>query len=323
MVQAVEFDVGQAEAARENTGDEDASRAVVHPVTLLNLRPSAGTTHTGLVSRVIARTRIQRYRDGTFSPRGDMVAGEEPLEIRLAGESMSITMRTAGHDIELAHGLLHAEGIISAAQDVVAMRYCDGVDEQGRNTYNVLDVQLAGPVPASARSASRAFVTSSACGVCGSASIDQLKLLTRHDLPDTLHFAPAVISAAPAQLRSQQKAFATTGGIHGAALLSPDGSLRLVREDIGRHNAVDKVIGAALLAGELPLGSEALLTSSRASVELVQKAVMAGIGMLIAVSAPSSLAVELAQDAGLTLIGFTRDSGFNLYSGSNRVIGAT
>ncbi|SDP48629.1 FdhD protein [Nakamurella panacisegetis] len=269
-----------------------------------------------------ARARIQRYRDGTFSPRADLVAGEEPLEIRLGGESMSVTMRTAGHDIELAHGLLHAEGIIATAADVVAMRYCDGVDEQGRNTYNVLDVQLAGPVPVAARSGARAFVTSSACGVCGSASIDQLKLRTRHALPATLHFDPDVLCAAPDQLRSHQKAFAGTGGIHGAALLSPDGSLRLVREDIGRHNAVDKVIGAALLAGDVPLGGEALLTSSRASFELVQKAVMAGIGMLIAVSAPSSLAVELAAETGLTLIGFTRDHGFNLYSGADRVIGA-
>ena len=251
-----------------------------------------------------------------------MVAGEEPLEIRLGGESMSITMRTAGHDIELAHGLLHAEGIISCAEDVVAMRYCDGVDEQGRNTYNVLDVQLAGPVPPGARSASRTFVTSSACGVCGSASIDALKLRTRHALPTSLAFDPSVIAAAPAQLRIQQKTFATTGGIHGAALLAPDGSIRLVREDVGRHNAVDKVIGAALLAGQVPLGQEALLTSSRASFELVQKAVMAGIGMLIAVSAPSSLAVELATETGLTLVGFTRDSGFNLYSGSHRVVGA-
>lgn len=251
-----------------------------------------------------------------------MVAGEEPLEIRLGGESMSITMRTAGHDIELAHGLLHSEGIISSAEDVVAMRYCDGVDEQGRNTYNVLDVQLTGPTPEKARSASRLFVTSSACGVCGSGSIDALKLRTRHTPSDSLRLDPAVISAAPAQLRTQQRAFASTGGMHGAALLAPDGALRLVREDVGRHNAVDKVIGAALMAGEVPLSGEALLTSSRASFELVQKAVMAGVGMLVAVSAPSSLAVELATETGLTLIGFARDRGFNLYAGSHRVVGA-
>ena len=265
---------------------------------------------------------MQRYRDGAFAGRADLVAGEEPLEIRLGGESLTVTMRTAGHDIELVHGFLHAEGIITGPQDVTVMRYCDGVDEQGRNTYNVLDVQLAGAVPEAARSASRAFVTSSACGVCGTASIEALKLRSRHPLPTGLRLDPEVIMAAPNRLREQQKAFAATGGIHGAALLTPDGMLHHVREDIGRHNAVDKVSGAALLAGELPVARAALLTSSRASFELVQKAVMAGIGMLIAVSAPSSLAVELAVETGLTLVGFTRDHGFNLYSGGHRISGA-
>lgn len=274
------------------------------------------------MSRVTARTRVQRYRDGAFSSRPDLVAGEEPLEIRLNGESLTVTMRTAGHDIELVHGLLHAEGIIAAAQDVVMMRYCDGVDDQGRNTYNVLDVQLAGPVPATAQAASRSFVTSSSCGVCGKASIDALRLRSRHALPAELRFDPSVIMAAPDRLRGRQDTFSVTGGIHGAALLAPDGTLTDVREDIGRHNAVDKVIGAALLAGRLPIGGQALLTSSRASFELVQKAVMAGIGMLIAVSAPSSLAVELAAETDLTLVGFTRQQGFNLYTGPSRVSGA-
>jgi FdhD protein len=217
------------------------------------------------------------------------------------------------------HGFLHAEAIISDAADVIAMRYCDGVDDQGRNTYNVLDVQLAGAVPPPATAASRAFLTSSSCGVCGRASIEALQLRTRHALPTELRFGPAVITAAPDLLRAGQKTFGTTGGIHGAALLSPAGTLRYIREDIGRHNAVDKVIGAALLAGELPLSGEALLTSSRASFELVQKAVMAGLGMLVAVSAPSSLAVELAAETGLTLIGFTRNNGFNVYAGAQRV----
>ncbi len=271
-----------------------------------------------------ARTRIQRYRDGAFSSRADLVAGEEPLEIRLGGESLTVTMRTAGHDIELVHGFLHAEGIIAAAADVTAMRYCDGVDDEGRNTYNVLDVQLAGPAPIIAKSAQRSFVTNSSCGVCGKASIEALALRSRYELPDDgLQFDAAVIAAAPGRLRDGQKTFSVTGGIHGAALLSPDGVLRHIREDVGRHNAVDKVIGAALLAGELPLSGAALVTSSRASFELVQKAVMAGIGILIAVSAPSSLAVELAASTGLTLIGFTRGDGFNLYSGAGRVPGAT
>ena len=265
---------------------------------------------------------MQRYRNGAFSTRADLVAGEEPLEVRLAGDSLNVTMRTAGNDIELVHGFLHAEGIINSAADVKLMRYCDGVDDEGRNTYNVLDVQLAGPVPMAAKAAQRSFVTSSSCGVCGKAAIEALQLRARHPLPDQLRFAPAVITAAPALLRAGQNAFSLTGGIHGAALLSTDGSLRYIREDVGRHNAVDKVIGTALLAGELPLADSALLTSSRASFELVQKALMAGIGVLIAVSAPSSLAVELAAASGLTLVGFTRDDGFNLYSGAERVTGS-
>ena len=274
------------------------------------------------MSRVTARTKVQRYRDGAFGTRADLVAGEEPLEIRLGGESLTVTMRTAGNDIELVHGFLHAEGIIATSDDVTAMRYCDGVDDKGRNTYNVLDVQLADRSAVAELPAARSFVTNSSCGVCGKASIEALQLRTRFALADGPAFDPAVITAAPAELRAQQRAFSLTGGIHGAALLSPGGELRWVREDVGRHNAVDKVIGAAILAGELPLSNEALLTSSRASFELVQKALMAGIGMLIAVSAPSSLAVELAAETGLTLIGFTRDFGFNLYSGAGRVVGA-
>lgn len=269
-----------------------------------------------------ARIRVQRYRDQSFNGRADLVAGEEPLEVRLGGESLTVTMRTAGHDIELIHGFLHAEGIIYSAEDVSVMRYCDGVDDEGRNTYNVVDVQLAGPIPVAAQASSRSFVTNSSCGVCGKASIEALQLRSRHLLPEDLQFDPAVITAAPGLLRAGQKTFSVTGGIHGAALLSPDGTLRHIREDVGRHNAVDKVIGAALLAGELPLSGDALLTSSRASFELVQKAVMAGLGMLVAVSAPSSLAVELAAETGLTLIGFTRDNGFNLYTNPKRVMGA-
>lgn len=248
-----------------------------------------------------------------------MVAGEEPLEIRLDGESLNVTMRTPGNDVELVHGFLHAEGIITSALDVTTMRYCDGVDDEGRNTYNVLDVRLAGAAPAVAKAAQRSFVTSSSCGVCGKAAIEALQLRSRFQLPGDLRFPPEVITAAPALLRAGQKTFNLTGGIHGAALLATDGSLRYLREDVGRHNAVDKVIGTALLAGELPVSGAALLTSSRASFELVQKTVMAGIGILIAVSAPSSLAVELAASTGLTLVGFARDNGFNLYSGAERI----
>ena len=256
-----------------------------------------------------------------FISRPDTVAGEEPLEIRIAGTSISTTMRTPGHDIELVHGLLHGEGIIAGREDVIAARYCAGVDSAGQNTYNVLDVSLTDPVAAQTMIAPRAFVTSSACGVCGTSSIEALQRTTRYELPDFPIFDPATISTLPDQLRAQQQVFRSTGGIHAAALVRPDGTVERVREDVGRHNAMDKVIGSALLGDELPIADRALLTSSRASFELVQKAVMAGVGMLIAVSAPSSLAVQLAAATGLTLVGFTSAKGFNIYSGAQRIAG--
>jgi len=326
----------------------------------------------GPVSRVTVRTPVRRFHNGVFTSRPDVVAGEEPLEIRIGGRSLTVTMRTPGHDIELVHGFLHAEGVIAAVDDVSEIRYCDGVDEQGRNTYNVLDVTLSStalsptalsptaPSPTAlsptapsstalsptalsptARPAAalpltdlsapgtrpagipaRSFLTTSACGVCGTASIEGLQRRMRYRLTDLPAFAPATIIALPDRLRSRQQAFKTTGGVHAAALVNPDGQLDHVREDVGRHNAVDKVIGTALMAGELPISGRALLTSSRASFELVQKAAMAGIGMLVAVSAPSSLAVQLAEETGLTLIGFTSTAGFNIYSGARRVRGS-
>lgn len=271
------------------------------------------------------RTPVRRFNGVSFVSAPDVVAGEEPLEIRIDGRSFSTTMRTPGHDIELVHGLLHAEGVIAGRGDVVTMRYCDGVDEQGRNTYNVLDVRLTDPVAArdAISATERNLLTSSACGVCGTASIEALHRRSRYTSADGAPlFDPAVVAALPGLLRPYQAGFRATGGLHAAALARPDGSLHRVREDVGRHNAVDKVIGSALLDDALPLSEVALLTSSRASFELVQKAVLAGIGMLVAVSAPSSLAVELARSAGLTLIAFTKDSGFNLYSGHDRVRGA-
>ena len=289
------------------------------------------------VSRVTVRTPVRRFHNGVFTSRPDMVAGEEPLEIRIGGRSLTVTMRTPGHDIELVHGFLHAEGLIAAADDISEIRYCDGVDEQGRNTYNVLDVTLSptatsptatsptSPTATTASSAvipARSFTTTSACGVCGTASIEGLQRRMRYRLTDLPAFAPTTIIALPDRLRARQQAFRTTGGVHAAALVNPDGQLDHLREDVGRHNAVDKVIGTAVMAHELPISGRALLTSSRASFELVQKAAMAGIGMLVAVSAPSSLAVQLAEETGLTLIGFTSAAGFNIYSGARRVRGS-
>jgi len=280
------------------------------------------------VSRVTVRTPVRRFHNGVFTSRPDVVAGEEPMEIRIGGRSLTVTMRTPGHDIELIHGFLHAEGLIASAEDISEIRYCDGVDEQGRNTYNVLDVTLSSTAPTSLAPTSlapipaRSFMTTSACGVCGTASIEGLQRRMRYRLTDLPAFAPATIIALPDRLRARQQAFKTTGGVHAAALVNPDGQLDHLREDVGRHNAVDKVIGSALMAHELPISGRALLTSSRASFELVQKAAMAGIGMLVAVSAPSSLAVQLAEETGLTLIGFTSAAGFNIYSGARRVRGS-
>ena len=279
------------------------------------------------MSRVTVARAVRRYADGVFVSSPDTLAGEEPLELRVGGQRLTLTMRTPGHDVELAHGYLFAEGVIAAASDVRTIRYCDGVDEQGRNTYNVLDVTLAADrtpaLDAVLSRATRTGVTTSACGVCGSASIDAMRTRSRYPLvPAHPVLDPALVATLPARLREGQRVFRRTGGLHAAALVGPGGELGPVREDVGRHNAVDKVIGAALLAGELPGTDRILLTSSRASFELVQKAAMAGIPVLVAVSAPSSLAVELAADAGMTLIGFARDGAFNLYTGAERIAGA-
>ena len=227
---------------------------------------------------------------------------------------ISTTMRTPGHDIELVHGLLHAEGIITGPDDVIAARYCAGVDSAGQNTYNVLDVALTDPTAAAELIAPRAFVTSSACGVCGTSSIEALQQVTRYPLPDRAAVRSAAHQRPARRVARQQQAFRRPAACMPRRW-SPPTADRRVREDVGRHNAMDKVIGSALLADELPITGQALLTSSRASFELVQKAVMAGVGMLVAVSAPSSLAVQLAVETGLTLVGFTSSRGFNIYAG--------
>jgi FdhD protein len=270
------------------------------------------------VSRVTVRTPIRRFQNGTFTSRPDTVAGEEPLEIRIGGVPISTTMRTPGHDIELVHGLLHAEGIISGPQDVIAARYCSGVDSAGQNTYNVLDVALTDPAAAGDLVKPRAFVTSSACGVCGTSSIEALQRVTRYQLPNEPRFDPAMISALPDELRTQQQAFKTTGGLHAAGLFDESGAPYVVREDIGRHNAVDKVVGARLLDGRSP-AVPLLCVSGRIGFEIVQKATVADIGVLAAVGAPSSLAVQLAQRSGLCTAGFVRGGRFVVYSGVGRV----
>jgi len=258
--------------------------------------------------------------DGVASARPDSLAAEEPLEIRVAGRPLTVTMRTPGNDFDLARGFLVSEGVVAADSEIAAIRYCAGATADGGNTYNVLDVLLADGVPLPDVSVERNFYTTSSCGLCGKASLEAVRTISRWRVDrDPVRLNAATISSLPEKLRAAQRVFDRTGGLHAAALFDATGELCCVREDVGRHNAVDKVVGWALDQGRLPLGGTTLMVSGRASFELVQKAVMAGIPVLAAVSAPSSLAVDLAREMGLTLIGFLRGSTMNVYSGAERI----
>ncbi|MGQ0481443.1 MAG: formate dehydrogenase accessory sulfurtransferase FdhD [Pseudonocardia sp.] len=278
-----------------------------------------------MTGRLTARRPVVRVSvvDGTAGrdSRPDLLAVEEPLELRVDGRALAVTMRTPGHDVELAHGFLLSEGVIGAREDVRHARYCGSRDDSGMHTYNVLDVELAPGVPAPTLGVQRNFYTTSSCGVCGKASLDAVRLRTRFPPGDDPVRLPAtVLAGLPDTLRAQQRIFDSTGGLHGAGLFTTDGEPLVVREDVGRHNAVDKVLGWALLAERVPARGLVLAVSGRASFELVQKAVMAGIPALVAVSAPSSLAAELAAESGLTLAGFVRDGAMNVYCGAARVV---
>jgi FdhD protein len=252
--------------------------------------------------------------------RPETLVVEEPLEIRVNGSAVTVTMRTPGSDIELAQGFLLTEGVIARREDVVAIRYCGGVGEDGANTYNVLDVTLAPGVEPPGLDVTRNFYTTSSCGVCGKASLDAVRLISRFAPgADPASVAAATLKAMPNQLRSAQKVFDRTGGLHAAALFTVDGAMLVVREDVGRHNAVDKVIGWATEQQRVPLAASVLLVSGRASFELTQKAVMAGIPVLAAVSAPSSLAVSLAEESGITLVAFLRADSMNIYTRADRI----
>jgi FdhD protein len=273
------------------------------------------------MGRVTRNHPVLRLGPQGAQRRSDLVAVEEPLEIRINGEPLQVTMRTPGDDIDLVHGLLYSEGVIRGASDVTLARYCAGAGPDGVNSYNVLDVSLAEGVPPPAVAAHRSVVTTSACGLCGATSIEQVLRQSRYPLPEDLRIPEALIRSGPVLLREQQRAFAKTGGVHAAGLLGIDGRMRQVREDVGRHNAVDKVVGWAIRQDRLPLADTILVVSGRASYELTQKAVLAGIPVLAAVSAPSSLAVDLAGDAGLTLVGFVRGESMNVYTHPKRILG--
>ncbi|UQX05224.1 formate dehydrogenase accessory sulfurtransferase FdhD [Streptomyces sp. RerS4] len=274
------------------------------------------------MGRVTERRRVVRVRGGATGVRPDTLVAEEPLEIRLNGRPLAITMRTPGDDFALATGFLVSEGVIARTSDVQAVTYCEGATEEGSNTYNVVNVQLAAGVPLPDITLERNVYTTSSCGLCGKASLDAVRTATRFPglAADPVRISADILSTLPDRLRAAQKVFDRTGGLHAAGLFSAEGELLDVREDVGRHNAVDKIVGRAAQAGRLPLAGSVLLVSGRASFELAQKAVMAGIPVLAAVSAPSSLAVDLALESGLTLVGFLRGPDMNIYAGEERIL---
>ncbi|WP_405621663.1 formate dehydrogenase accessory sulfurtransferase FdhD [Streptomyces sp. NBC_00076] len=285
------------------------------------------------MGRVTERRKVIRIRDGVVSSRPDTLVAEEPLEIRLNGKPLAITMRTPGDDFALAAGFLVSEGVLAAASDLLNIVYCAGAtgggpsrssgaeSGGGANSYNVVDVRTAPDVQIPDITLERNVYTTSSCGLCGKASLDAVRTTARWPISDTprVRVDPELLASLPDRLRAAQRVFDRTGGLHAAALFTEEGELVDVREDVGRHNAVDKLVGRALQNGDLPLSRTILLVSGRASFELAQKAVMAGIPVLAAVSAPSSLAVDLAAETGLTLVGFLRGSSMNVYAGEDRI----
>lgn len=272
------------------------------------------------------RRRVLRIRlpaDGQPSARdgrADLLATEEPLGIRIGGQALTLTMRTPGDDLDLAAGFLVSEGIVEQAGDIEQIRICPGDCGHPDHEGNVADVTLRPGRPGPAGPA-RSFLMTSACGVCGRSGIDDLIAAFRYDLTaDRVTVTPEVLAGLPGALRAAQQVFSRTGGLHAAGLFTPDGTLLAVREDVGRHNAVDKVVGRALLDGVLPATDRLLVVSGRVSFEIVQKAVAAGVAGIVAVSAPSSLAVDLAREHDLLLAGMVRDGHLNVYAGEQLLV---
>jgi FdhD protein len=262
-------------------------------------------------------TSVARLGQRTREECEDRLAIEEPLEIRLGGRSISVVMRTPGEDHELAAGFLFTEGILTGRQEVEKIEHC--TDPENPSLCNVVDVTPRAPVDLSERGWQRNFVSSSSCGLCGKLTIESVHLHARA-VDDGLRVPARVLLSMPEQLRSGQAGFDETGGLHAAGLFDAEGRLLSLREDIGRHNAVDKIIGAALLNDQLPLSGRILMVSGRTSFEIVQKALMARIPFVAAVSAASSLAVELAESSRMGLVGFLRGEGMNAYAGAERIV---
>jgi FdhD protein len=275
----------------------------------------------------IEKSDILKVKGNLASPMEDYLAREEPLEIRLLTNSagrqarhrIAVTMRTPGEDIALALGFLFTEGILQQPEQIAAIHTGRGNRKASRD--NVIELEWQAEALPDLQKAERNFYLSSSCGVCGKASIEAVKVCSAYQLPDpSPTFPAALLHTLPALLLKQQTGHDSTGGLHGAALFDAEGRLLLIREDIGRHNALDKLVGAALQEQRLPLSDQLVLVSGRAGFELVQKSLMAGIPLLAAVGAPSSLAVALAEEAGMTLVGFLRDGQFNIYTHPERLI---
>lgn len=273
----------------------------------------------------ITRTRAWGFENGRAQVRRDALATEEPLEIRVAVadevRTVAVTMRTPGDDFELAVGFLHGEGVVRTEDAVERVTYCVDPELAVEQRYNTVTATLSPGTAVDLRPLERHFVTTSACGVCGKAALEALEMRMRPRPAEGLVVDPAVLLALPERLRTAQTVFETTGGLHAAGLFTLDGHLLALREDVGRHNALDKLVGWALLEGRLPLERHIVLVSGRASYELLQKSVAAGIPIVCSVSAPSSMAVDVANTFGVTLVGFLRDGRFNVYAGVGRVHG--
>jgi FdhD protein len=275
----------------------------------------------------VKQTEVLRSENGTMNTSPDLLAVEEPMEIILRygppenreEKKLAVTMRTPGHDLELTLGFLFSEGIVNHPDDVLSIRHCETVAHE-EEKENVVKVELSDHCSFDPALLNRHFYTTSSCGVCGKSSIDQVAVSCNFELNPHIKVSESWIRQLPEKLLANQNIFEFTGGLHASALFEPEKEMLSLREDVGRHNALDKLIGSRLVEGEIPLDNDVLLVSGRASFELVQKAIRAGIPVMAAVGAPSSLAVDLAQSHGLTLVGFLKSKRFNVYSGQNRIV---
>jgi FdhD protein len=273
--------------------------------------------------RTVSLTRVSEWSDGHLTTKDDYLAAEEPLEIRVGQNPLSVTMRTPGHDYELAAGFLLTEGFIQTREQILSLENVELTTEDNIKRGNVIEATLSSDATPDFEKMRRHFFASSSCGICGKASIDAIRSRLLNTPNPDFRIDSELLTELPEALRAAQDVFQRTGGLHAAALFDTSGHLLVVREDIGRHNAVDKVIGWALLDHRVPLGNAVLLVSGRGGFEIVQKALVAGIPVLASVSAPSSLAVQLARELRMTLVGFLRGRRFVIYSGEERIAGAT